>query len=182
MSKNQCKHKYLQSGGGIPRNCIHCDEPEFTLGQKSKTIMSNQSAEEKKWTYKQVPYKSTYKVYDQAGYCHIDVRTETEAKLICDKFNQLDKLKTLNSHCESDHASIEELLVQFNRVGIETFNWDGDEGAEAAIVDGVTNHIIQLQAEKEELRKINKNLRNSLNNIYDILATTNRVNDIDDLA
>lgn len=46
MSKNQCKHKYLQSGGGIPRNCIHCDEPEFTLGQKSKMIMTNQSAEE----------------------------------------------------------------------------------------------------------------------------------------
>lgn len=46
MSNDQCQHEYLQSGGGIPRNCIHCGEPEFTLGQKSKTIMSNQSAEE----------------------------------------------------------------------------------------------------------------------------------------
>lgn len=46
MSNNQCQHEYLQSGGGVPRNCIHCGEPEFTLGQKSKTIMTNQSAAE----------------------------------------------------------------------------------------------------------------------------------------
>jgi len=37
--------------------------------------------------------------------------------------------------------SIDELLSEFKRQGFDTSNWEGDEGAEKAIVDGVVNHI-----------------------------------------
>jgi hypothetical protein len=41
--------------------------------------------------------------------------------------------------CEANHLDINELLKEFNRRGFDTSNWDGDEGAEKAIVDGVCN-------------------------------------------
>lgn len=43
--------------------------------------------------------------------------------------------------CEADHISINELLQEFTRRGFDTSNWDGDEGAEKAIVDGVCNSL-----------------------------------------
>jgi len=45
---------------------------------------------------------------------------------------------------EADNLSIDELLSEFKRQGFDTSNWDGDEGAEKAIVDGVRNHIAEL--------------------------------------
>lgn len=50
----------------------------------------------------------------------------------------------LRQKCESDHLSINELLAEFKRQGFDTSNWDGEEGAEKAIVDGVRSHVVQL--------------------------------------
>lgn len=52
-----------------------------------------------------------------------------------------EEVRELKSKCEADHCSIDELLSEFNRRGINTENWDGDDFAEAAIVSGVKNHI-----------------------------------------
>ena len=59
----------------------------------------------------------------------------------------------------SDQLSIDELLSEFKRQGFDTSNWDGDEGAEKAIVDGVVNSIHdkadRLEAENEILKMEN---------------------------
>ncbi len=49
---------------------------------------------------------------------------------------------------DADSISLKELLAQFHRVGFDTSNWDGDEGAEKAIVDGVCS---QFEQDKEKL-------------------------------
>lgn len=45
---------------------------------------------------------------------------------------------------EITNKNIDSLLSEFNRQGFNTENWDGDEGWEKAIVDGVRNHISEL--------------------------------------
>lgn len=42
---------------------------------------------------------------------------------------------------DSDKLSIDALLSEFKRQGFDASGWDGEEGAEKAIVDGVVNHI-----------------------------------------
>jgi hypothetical protein len=51
------------------------------------------------------------------------------------------------------NRNIDSLLSEFNRQGINTENWDGEEGWEKAIVDGVRHHIEELLAPKEESPK-----------------------------
>ena len=43
-----------------------------------------------------------------------------------------------------------ELLSEFKRQGFDVSNWDGEEGAEKAIVDGVVNHIAAQQEKYSE--------------------------------
>jgi hypothetical protein len=57
------------------------------------------------------------------------------------------KAKELQAIDEADNLSTDELLSEFNRQGFDTSNWDGEEGAEKAIVDGVVDHIQELQAD-----------------------------------
>ena len=45
---------------------------------------------------------------------------------------------------DGDKMSIDELLTEFKRQGIDTSNWDGEEGAEKAIVDGVMNLLNEI--------------------------------------
>lgn len=58
-------------------------------------------------------------------------------------------------NCADDHISINELLKEFNRQGIDTSNWDGDEGAEKAIVDGVKSHLAGYSAKTDAVEFIN---------------------------
>lgn len=52
--------------------------------------------------------------------------------------------------CAADHISIEVLLTEFKRRGIDTTNWDGDQGAERAIVDGVCTYIADYVLTEQE--------------------------------
>lgn len=59
---------------------------------------------------------------------------------------------------DGDALSIDELMSEFKRNGIDPSDWDGEEGAEAAIVCGIIKHyedgkIAQLEADKAELVK-----------------------------
>lgn len=76
---------------------------------------------------------------------------EFEAKLR----KALSALPTLD---DSDNISIDELLSEFKRQGFDTSNWDGEEGAEKAIVDGVVKHISELEPldEREVLEFLKK--------------------------
>lgn len=80
----------------------------------------------------------------------------------------------LKAKCESDHLSIDELLSEFSRCGFNTENWDGDEGAEKAIVKGVctsleertekifdmmTDDHIKFTTENSKLKKENEGLK-----------------------
>lgn len=52
-----------------------------------------------------------------------------------------------------DMISIDALLSEFKRQGFDTSNWDGDEGAAKAIVDGVKNHITEQRVSGEGLHR-----------------------------
>ncbi len=59
-------------------------------------------------------------------------------------------LEQFKAEQESDSMSIDELLSEFKRHGFDVSNWDGEEGAEKAIVDGVVNHIEQFKAQQKQ--------------------------------
>lgn len=74
--------------------------------------------------------------------------------------NACERLRDL---IDSDYVKIDDLLSEFERRGIKTFDWDGDEGAESAIVDGVENHYA------EEIEKLKAALTRIAN--WDLPAT-----------
>jgi len=52
---------------------------------------------------------------------------------------KVDELRKEIEDCKANHLNINYLLNEFTRRGFDVSNWDGDEGAEKAIVDGVCN-------------------------------------------
>jgi hypothetical protein len=80
------------------------------------------------------------------------------------------KYDAKEKECESSHLNIDELLQAFKRVGFDTSNWDGDEGAEKAIVDGVckfiddktewwANELANMQIERNDYRNKSEELK-----------------------
>lgn len=65
----------------------------------------------------------------------------------------LRQVQTSLSIEQHENNFIDSLLKEFNRQGFDTSNWDGDEGAEKAIVDGVRNHIDRLHEMPESEEK-----------------------------
>jgi uncharacterized protein YecA (UPF0149 family) len=54
---------------------------------------------------------------------------------------------------DSSMLDIDSLLSEFERQGISTENWDGEDGAERAIVDGVQNLLIEKDDKIDALKK-----------------------------
>jgi len=87
---------------------------------------------------------------------YIPYGVEWEKELMkCPKKFLIDMLKKelTKSAEEGDSLSIDSLLAEFNRQGFDTSNWDGDEGSEKAIVDGVVNQFAEKSERIEELEK-----------------------------
>jgi hypothetical protein len=62
----------------------------------------------------------------------------------------------------SSMLNIDSLLSEFERQGISTENWDGEDGAERAIVDGVQNLLIEKEDQIEALNKEVEELRDAV--------------------
>lgn len=58
--------------------------------------------------------------------------------------------------CAANHLNIDTLLSEFKRQGFDTSNWDGEEGAEKAIVDGVVNHISELTPSAGDIKPLSE--------------------------
>ncbi len=65
-----------------------------------------------------------------------------------------DEADRLRENCSANHVNIDDLLTAFNNAGFDTSNWDGEEGAEQALVDGVKNEIDRLRGEVERLKAL----------------------------
>ena len=111
--------------------------------------------------YTSPQYDKSHLKYNYEGLV-IKSMTEYSSIVSAEKDKEIAELKR---KIEADFISIDSLLSEFKRQGFNVSNWDGDEGAEKAIVDGVS---VELAAAKERIAELEKEVERLKDDIDDM--------------